>query len=78
MEIIEYEFRSKNKFSHLVYADIFNLDPDWTVLTKWLNENCGPYRVAWICPTKSRNILFWPYAFKDLEHAMAFKLYWMS
>ncbi len=78
MNFSEYEFRGKNKFPHLVYADIFHLDSHWSVLTKWINENCGPYREAWICPTASSKVPFWPYAFKDLEHAMAFKLYWMS
>lgn len=86
MEIIDYEFKEKNKFPHVVYIKTRNDDSIFGVLKKWLNENCGKYKTEWFC-AKFRyddnddefindDLIDWPYAFKTLESAMAFKLRW--
>lgn len=79
-----YIYKEKNKFPHIICISVDSGDPKFKEITHWLRNNIGVYRKGWFCPSSfSRYIAnyedswtLWPYAFKTVESALAFKLRW--
>jgi len=77
-----YIYKKKNKFPHIICIDVPGDDPILIECNLWLKQNLGAYKKSWFCPswetvTDDFYDDLWPYAFKSIEDAMAFKLRWM-
>lgn len=76
-----YVYKEQHKFPHLICISAPGDDPLLIECNSWLTQNIGAYREFWFCPNwrtiqKDSNVNLWPYGFKSLEDAMAFKLRW--
>ena len=77
-----YMHKKKNKFPHIVCINIAGDDPTLKECNSWVTHNIGAYKKSWFCPSYTTvpdnyDKELWPYAFKSLEDAMAFKLMWL-
>ena len=76
-----YTVKPKNKFPYIIHIslDSSSFHPSWSEswnnFNKWLTENFGRYNEAWHTNGNTENGLY-PYAFKNEEDLLAFKLLW--
>ena len=79
--------KPKNKFPYVVYVRNDGLQLFYQGINPWLKENISPYCNRWYCPPfvwgeikdkngEIDNVMYFPYAFKNEEDVVAFKLRW--
>ncbi len=69
---MDYCYKEGNKFPYVIH-----IDEDYGILygkiNPWLREAVGAHNERWHCSATSQ--FGYPYAFRDLEDVMAFKLW---
>ena len=78
MGIKKYIYKKGNKFPHVMYLDSHRITLRYIYLNvnPWCKDNFGTYCDRWFCPRAENYSGEAPYAFKNKEDAMAFKLRW--